>query len=148
MRSDVITVLDALDLLRECLDDAAGQTQIVVDDYMSRPGSLLAHALAKRGLADVDLNLLPIIAEAQADAHSAGPALTLGALVALKAADRAQRAGSDWSIATITARAVVLKYVDLLPDSLFPNSSPAIGRGLPRRPGGSSRATPGPDPAR
>lgn len=53
--------------------------------------------------------------------------LTLGALVVLRAADRAERRGADPLTAVRHARAALLKYVDLLPARLLQPAMSAAG---------------------
>jgi hypothetical protein len=109
----LITVVTALDLLRRCADDAATEIALTADE-VRRPGALLTLALSKQGLRGYEIWELPIVAEARAAAYvSSAPSLTVGALIALKAADRAQRSGKSWGAATDVAVAAVRRYVHL-----------------------------------
>lgn len=84
---------------------------------------LVAMALSCSGLASDALLRSPLFSEVQHRApqprSSPQAGMTLGAFIALRAADRAGRCGADPVTAVRHSRAVLAKYVSLLPESLL-----------------------------
>ena len=111
----IVDVGTALDILDACLGsrDADEHSLIRIDE----PGDLLRFALAQVDLAPEDLFSSPLIPDKMANADPAAPRVfTLGALIALRAADRAQRLGGCWHCSVDAARSAVIKYLELVPD--------------------------------
>jgi hypothetical protein len=114
----MIDVIHALDLLDECVRDQA--TGLHLPDEAELPGALLAVAVGQ-SLATVRGFLqLPLVPEPRAgEPATKRETLSIGALIALRSADRMQRAGACWSCSAAAARRSVVAYVDLLPERLL-----------------------------
>jgi hypothetical protein len=126
----MIDAIDALGLLDECVrDQAAGR---YTPEEASAPGALLAVAVS-RALTDArGLLEMPLAPEAWAkDAVTKRETISIGALVALRAADRRQRAGGCWACSAAAARRSVLAYVDLLPGRLWQEAADERRRRVP-----------------
>ena len=113
----MIDVIHALDLLDECVrDQAAG---LYPSDEAEWPGALLAVAVGQSPTTVRGLLQLPLAPEPRAgEPATEQETLSIGALIALRSADRMQRAGACWSCSVAAARRSVVAYVDLLPERL------------------------------
>lgn len=114
----MIDVIDALDRLDECVRDQADGHD--PSDASRLPGALLAAAVGKPlAIADALLQL-PLVPDRRVgESAMERETLSIGALVALRTADRKQRAGACWSCSAAAAQRSVVAYVDLLPDRLL-----------------------------
>jgi hypothetical protein len=111
-------VVDALDLLDACLRSQAAGYYSAADSEV--PGALLSAALGSPPMREHGVLGLPPRCELEDSESECEPGtLTIGALIALRAADRKQRAGSSWNCSVAAARSAVVAYVDLLPVQLI-----------------------------
>jgi hypothetical protein len=111
-----VDVGQALSALARCAADRAnGLSGDDRDD--AAPGSLLRSALAHLGMTIDEFEAAPLVPEKPGSALGSDrtPVLTLGALVVLRAADRRQRAGSDWRTCVITAERAAHRYLSIVP---------------------------------
>jgi hypothetical protein len=134
----LIDVGEAFDALQQCAESLA--TIEPADASVTGDCTpLVAAALARIGLTADAMRTARLVPE-PGHPRSRPPAdktsnLTLGALLVLRATERAERRGADPLVAVRHARAVLLKYVSVLPASLFaptraqpdPPSSTACG---------------------
>ena len=128
----VIDVIDALGLLDECLrDQAAGR---YTPEEAEAAGALLAAVVSRAPAGTPALLQMPLTPESWAeDVVAKRETLSIGALIALRAADRTQRAGACWACAVVAARRCVVAYVDLLPERLWQEAADERRRRVPAR---------------
>jgi hypothetical protein len=111
-----VDVVAALEQLHACaLERPAGSGS-------TSTTPLVASALARTGLPPDALATARLFTGSPRDTSEDDSALggmTLGALVALRAAERAERTGADAEAVVSRARAAVMRYVSVLPASLF-----------------------------
>jgi hypothetical protein len=111
-------VVDAFDLLDACLRDQAAGHHSAADSEV--PGALLSAALGSPPMREHGVLRLPLECELGDSESGCEPGtLTIGALIALRAADRKQRSGSCWNCSVAAALSAVVAYVDLLPMQLI-----------------------------
>ncbi len=119
-----VDVARALAALTEC---AARRPHCITSD-----GSLMRAALARLGLGPADLDLVPIVPERDRSAEDLGRHVTIGAVVVLKGADRAERRGFCWEVCVRLARARAVRHLSALPEALFESAAhEPPGRGAP-----------------
>jgi hypothetical protein len=114
-----VDVVMALDLLTACVREFPPGHEV----RRSGGRSLAELALAELGVTLDDLSLAPIVAEQHpvtgtADATNA-PAFTIGAVVALRSAHRAELRGSAWERAFCAARHDVMRLLGVVPPAVF-----------------------------
>ena len=114
----MIDIVDALDLLDECVrGEAAGHYS---PEDAKLPGALLAAVVSQAFPSARGLLRAPLGPRSRAeDAATGRETISLGALIALRTADRKQRTGAPWVSSVAAARRAVMAYVDLLPERLL-----------------------------
>lgn len=125
----MVDIVDALDLLGSCVRDrgadyrSRGRRSPAVsrrERYYTCPAetdSIVKLALIKAGARHSAVDRLT--KETVADFYRSGPDsldLTLGAVVALRAAESAERLGHTWGMSLQAALQAAAKFVDLIPD--------------------------------
>lgn len=110
----MMDVVEALDLLDECVrSQAAGRYRA---EEAKVPGALLAVAVSRALPRAGKLLQIPLAPEAGLGSELTKPeSISIGALIALRAADRKQRTGACWACSVAAAR----RSVDLLPERLW-----------------------------
>jgi hypothetical protein len=141
-RDVMVDVGMALDILDACLpsQDGGGAPRMRADE----PGELLRLALSHIDLTPIDLVSSPLIPDKMASAEPVSSRVfTLGALIALREADRAQRLGACWHCSVQAARRAVIKYLGLIPDRLLEEHLDHRGRAAITHPRCSARTVSG-----
>jgi hypothetical protein len=144
-RDVLVDVGMALDILEACLPSQdGGETPRM---RAGEPGELLRLALAHIDLTPMDLVSSPLIPDKLAIAEAASSrAFTLGALIALREADRAQRLGACWHCSVHAAGRAVIKYLGLIPDRVLEENLSHRGRAAIPHPRCSTRTGSGSRP--
>jgi hypothetical protein len=127
----LIDIVDALDLLDGCVRDRGaayrsprrrGLAVFRSGGYYSRPAgtdSIVNLALIKAGAPPSAVSRLA--SNTLADAYASGRRplnLTLGAVVALRAAESMERRGQTWGMCLQAALRAASRYIELIPDGV------------------------------
>jgi hypothetical protein len=104
---------------------AVGEPHASLYSRRGGPRCLVGHALSLAHVGDSDLDELDDRGVRELYRHGKLPVrLTIGALVVLDAAQRTQDRGYTWGDALEYASDVAVRFLDLVPDSLFEACSP------------------------
>jgi hypothetical protein len=117
----MIDVVQALELLEICAEEIATEDEECEPDAVGNPRqrvSLTARALATRQLTVADLVNWPLGILSHNGVTSYEPAMTLGALIVFRTADRFWRAGASTDRALIAVYCAAQRYAEMIPHSL------------------------------
>jgi hypothetical protein len=117
----MLNIIEALELFEISADEMAAEDAIGVGCVVGHNGrrlSLTARALAKRQLDGAHLARIPLRGSSYRVAADE-PAMTLGAVIVFRTADRFVRAGASTSRTLDAVYRAAQRYLDLIPRSLL-----------------------------
>jgi hypothetical protein len=128
----VIDIVDALDLLDSCVRDRGEGYRALrrrlpavlrtgpIDAFPAATDSIVTLALSKAGAPLTALSPLAHMSVADVYASGRHPLdLTLGAVVAFRAAESVERRGQTWAMSLQAALRAASRFVELIPDRVL-----------------------------
>jgi hypothetical protein len=115
----MIDVVEALHSLEKCAHEMDAELSQGRQVTPFNPSNLAVRALAERGLRLADLSVTPRVKAADIGLSArVEPDLTLGALIAFRAAARFARAGASPTYTVNASYRAVMRYIEILPIAL------------------------------